>query len=181
LAAGRTRTAEQLAQALEAFAGDSGLLPEQIWDSADILERDLFLGQASGAAMPLVWAHAEYLKLCRSLRDGEVFDRPPLTVQRYLGKKAATSRHIIWRFNNKVRTMPASRTLRVETLAKASVHWSVDGWRTVRDTVTHDTTLGVHVADLPTTRLRRGDRVDLTFYWPEVDRWEGTDFVVCVE
>jgi glucoamylase len=57
----------------------------------------------------------------------------------------------------------------------------VDGWRTVRDTVTHDTTLGVHVADLPTTRLRRGDRVDLTFYWPEVDRWEGTDFVVCVQ
>ena len=38
-----------------------------------------------------------------------------------------------------------------------------------------------HVADLPTTRLRRGDRVDLTFYWPEVDRWEGNDFVVCVE
>jgi hypothetical protein len=37
------------------------------------------------------------------------------------------------------------------------------------------------VADLPTTRLRRGDRVGLTFYWPEVDRWEGADFVVCVE
>jgi glucoamylase len=181
LAAGRTRAAEELAQALEAFAGDSGLLPEQVWDSADIPERDLFLGQASGAATPLVWAHAEYLKLCRSLQDGEVFDRPPQTVQRYLVKKAATSRHIIWRFNNKVRTMPASRTLRVETLAKAAVHWSVDGWRTVRDTATHDTTLGVHVADLPTTRLRRGDRVDLTFYWPEVDRWEGTDFVVCIE
>ena len=37
---------------------------------------ELFLGRASGSAMPLVWAHAEYLKLCRSLRDGEVFDRP---------------------------------------------------------------------------------------------------------
>ena len=92
LAAGRPRAAEQLAQALEAFAGDSGLLPEQIWDSADIPERELFLGHASGSAMPLVWAHAEYLKLCRSLRDGEVFDRPPQTVQRYLGNKAATSR-----------------------------------------------------------------------------------------
>jgi glucoamylase len=31
LAAGRPRAAEQLAQALEAFAGDSGLMPEQIW------------------------------------------------------------------------------------------------------------------------------------------------------
>ena len=48
-------------------------------------------------------------------------------------------------------------------------------------TATDDTTLGVHVVDLPTMRLRRGDRVDLTFYWPEVNRWEGTDFVVCVE
>ena len=77
--------------------------------------------------------------------------------------------------------MPGGRTLRVETLAKAAVHWSVDGWRTVRDAVTHDTTLGVHLADLPTTRLRHGDRVDLTFYWPEVDRWEGIAFAVCVE
>jgi glucoamylase len=102
-------------------------------------------------------------------------------VQRYLGKKAITSRHVIWRFNNKVRTMPARRTLRVETLAKALVHWSVDNWQTARDTATDDTTLGVHVVDLPTTRLGRGDRVDFTFYWPDVERWEGTDFFVCVE
>jgi glucoamylase len=38
LAAGRPRAAEQLAEALEAFAGESGLLPEQVWDSADIPE-----------------------------------------------------------------------------------------------------------------------------------------------
>jgi glucoamylase len=181
LAAGRSRAAQQLAEALEAFAGQSGLLPEQVWDSADIPERELFLGSASGSAMPLVWAHAEYLKLCRSLGDGEVFDRPPQTVQRYLGTKPATSHHMIWRFNNKVRTMPAVRTLRVETLARASVHWSVDGWRTVHDTATHDTTLGVHVVDLPTLGLRRGGRVDFTFYWPDVDLWEGTDFFVSVE
>mgnify|MGYP000312505887 CR=1 FL=1 len=33
-------------------------------------------------AMPLVWAHAEYVKLLRSLRDGQVFDMPPQGVQR---------------------------------------------------------------------------------------------------
>ena len=103
---------------MEALAGESGLLPEQVWDSADIPERGLFIGHASGSAMPLVWAHAEYVKLCRSLRDGEIFDRPPQTVQRYLVEKV-TSRHIIWRFNNKVRAMPPGRTLRVETLAPA--------------------------------------------------------------
>src|SRR6185437_7914079 len=109
------------------------------------------------------------------------FDRPPQTVQRYLGKTPPPSRHVIWRFNNKARSMPARQTLRVETLARAVVHWSVDGWRTVHDTATCDTTLGVHVADLPTLDLRRGDRVDLTFYWPEAARWEGTDFFVCIE
>ena len=33
LAAGRREVAEQLAQTLEAFAGESGLLPEQVWDT----------------------------------------------------------------------------------------------------------------------------------------------------
>ncbi len=181
LAAGRPGAAEQLIKALETFAGASGLLPEQIWDSVDIPERELFLGRASGSAMPLVWAHAEYLKLCRSLRDGQVFDRPPQPVQRYLGKRPATSRRVIWRFNNKVRTMPARRTLRIEVLTEASVHWSMDGWRTVHDSPTHDTTMGVHVVDLATMRLRSGDRVDFTFYWTNVRQWEGMDFVVAIE
>ena len=180
LAAGRADAAEILARAMETIAGKSGLLPEQIWDSADIPERELFAGHASGSAMPLVWAHAEYVKLCRSLLDGEVFDRPPQTVHRYL-QEQTTSDLITWRFNNKLRGMPAGRTLRVETLAPSIVHWSVDGWRSVQDTQTRDTTLGVHVADLGTQHLCHGDRVDLTFYWPGEQRWEGLDFLVCVE
>lgn len=181
LAAGRPKDAEDLARALEAFAGEGGLLPEQVWDSPDIEERGLVFGQASGSAMPLVWAHAEYLKLCRSLRDGEVFDRPAQTVARYLGSTSAPSHHVVWRFNNKLRAMPVHRTLRIETLAPVLVHWSTNGWQTVHDTDTRDTTLGVYVADLPTTNLKRGDCVDFTFYWPEVSRWEGADFRVCIE
>ena len=130
--------------------------------------------------MPLVWAHAEYLKLCRSLFDGRIFDQPPQTVERYLVQQT-TSDRIVWRCNNKVRAMPADRTLRVETLAPAVVHWSVDEWRTVHDTSTRDTTLGVHVCDLGTGDLRDGDRIHFTFSWPEVDRWEGVDFLVCIE
>jgi glucoamylase len=180
LAAGRMQVAEHLAQAMETLAGDAGLLPEQVWDSAAIPERELFLGQPSGSAMPLVWAHAEYLKLCRSRFEGRIFDRPPQTVERYLVQQT-TSDRIVWRFNNKVRVMPPNRTLRIETLAPAVVHWSVNGWRTVHDTATRDTTLGVHVVDLATSHLCAGDRVDLTFYWPGPARWEGADFQVCIE
>jgi glucoamylase len=101
-------------------------------------------------------------------------------VERYIVNRAP-AHHLSWRFNNKVRTMPAGRILRVETLVEAVVHWSVDNWHTVHDTATRDTTLGVHVADLDTLSLHAGDRVDFTFYWPDEARWEGTDFLVCVE
>ena len=74
--------------------------------------------------------------------------------------------------------MPAGAGLRVETLADAVVHWSLDHWQTVHDAVARDTTLGVHVTDLETKYLVSGDRVDFTFYWPAEDRWEGVDFVV---
>ncbi len=180
LAAGRRTEAETLAHALEAFAGDSGLLPEQVWDSADIPERELFRGRPTGSAMPLVWAHAEYIKLCRSLREGEIFNRPPQTVERYLVKNA-TSDLITWRFNSKVRAMPTGRTLRLETLDTAVVRWSADGWRTAHEAPTRDTTLGVHVADLPTSSLDGGTLIAFRFYWPQPARWEGTEFAVEID
>ena len=40
------------------------------------LARGLFRGQPTGSAAPLGWAHAEYVKLCRSIADGRVFDIP---------------------------------------------------------------------------------------------------------
>ncbi len=116
LAAGHRQEAERLLHALEALAGDSGLLPEQTWDAADIPQRELFCGRPAGSAMPLAWAHAEYIKLRRSLHEGRVFDQPPQTVQRYQTEKTPAP-YAIWRFNHKVRTLPAGQHLRVELLA----------------------------------------------------------------
>ncbi len=62
-------------QTLEGFSSQGGMLPEQIWDAPDMPEMGLKLGKPTGAAMPLVWAHAEYVKLLRSVTDGKVFDR----------------------------------------------------------------------------------------------------------
>ena len=76
--------------------------------------------------------------------------------------------------------MPPSRTLRVETLAPAVVHWSVDGWRTVHDT-SHETRHSACTVATWGPGPGPGDRVHFTFYWPEEDRWEGVDFLVCVE
>jgi glucoamylase len=70
LAAGRKAEAERLLRAMASFANAGGLLPEQVWDVEDIPERGLYLGRPTGSATPLVWAHAEYVKLRRSLHDG---------------------------------------------------------------------------------------------------------------
>jgi glucoamylase len=75
--------------------------------------------------------------------------------------------------------MSAHRTLRVELLTSATIHWGVDDWRNVRDVDTCDTGLGVHVADLPTEALPVGARVMFTFLWRDSSRWEDRDF--CVE
>jgi len=179
LAAGRADRAAALAGVLAAIAGANGLLPEQVWDSADIPALELFLGHPAGSAMPLVWAHAEYLKLCRSLDDGMVFDQPPQTVRRYLVDKVSSHR-ASWRLNNQIRTLPHRGLLRVETPAPAVVHWSVDGWRNVHEAPTVDTTLGIHVADLETESLAEGALVELTFFWPDAQRWEGANFAVAI-
>jgi glucoamylase len=179
IAAGRRAEAEGLIRTMEAFANEGGMMPEQVWDVPDIPDKELFFGRPSGSAMPLVWAHSEYVKLKRSLRDGRVFDTPPQTVQRYQVKKTS-SLYAMWRFNNKCRTIMRGKTLRLEVLAPATVRWSDDGWHTVHDTSTRDTGIGVHCADLPTKELPTGSVVVFTMYWPVVNKWEGTDFSITI-
>ena len=180
LAAGRPDEARRLLATMAGLSNEGGMLPEQSWDAPDVPERELRLGGPTGSAMPLVWAHAEYIKLLRSLRDGKAFDTPPQTVKRYIQDRTGT-RLSTWRFNHKCRTAPAGRTLRVETLAPAVVRWSTARWRQTNDTPTTATGLGVHFADLPTGGLAAGDGVDFTFYWPEARQWEGEDFRVEME
>ncbi|MFI5069656.1 MAG: hypothetical protein ACHP8A_02095, partial [Terriglobales bacterium] len=86
-----------------------------------------------------------------------------------------------WRFNNKARSMPRGKILRLALLSPARVHWSFDGWKTVHDTDTRDTGLGMYAADLPSSKLPAGAEIMFTFFWPEARRWEGTNFSVVVE
>jgi glucoamylase len=180
IAAGHLQAAEQLLQVMEFSTEGGRLLPEQVWDAADLPARELFAGKPTGSACPLVWAHSEYIKLRRSLRDRKIFDQPPQTVQRYL-KDKKQSEYFAWRFNNKCRSIPLSKKLRVTLMAPALVHWSSDHWRNAQDINTWNTGLGTHIADLPTEGLAAASEVVFTFYWLEEQKWEGTDFSVVVE
>ncbi len=176
---GNGKQAEKMLLAMERFSNESGLISEQVWDTDDIPGRELFFGRPSGSAMPLVWAHAEYIKLLRSLRDGKVFDRVPGTYERYVIKK--TGSHLSsWKFNHKCRDIRKGGTLRIETTAPALVHWSADGWHTEHDTRSRDTGMGMYVSDIGTADMAAGTSILFTFYWPAQGRWEGLDYSVLV-
>ncbi|SHO66921.1 glucoamylase [Pseudoxanthobacter soli DSM 19599] len=180
IAAGRIDVAEALLATLEASASDGGMLPEQVWDGPDIPERELFRGKPSGSAMPLVWAHGEHIKLLRSLRDGKVFDMPPQPVQRYQVEKM-TSPVRPWRFNHKLRTLPAGKLLRIELPRPARVRWTMDDWVSVRDDDTADPGFGIHMVDLPTGEAAPGTVVEFTLQWRDSDEWLNANHRVVID
>lgn len=165
IAAGRTKNAQVLLYALENFANEGGLIPEQIWDAADIPGKELFLGRPSGSAMPLVWAHAEYVKLLRSIKDGKVFDTPPQTSERYI-KSETASDYVLWRYNQKCKSLPSGKILRIELLASAVIYWSVDDWKNTQDISNRDTSLSVYIADIPSIKLSAPVYISLDGFGP---------------
>ena len=179
LAAGKLAEAKRLLATMEASASSGGLLPEQIWDKDDIPERELLLGRPSGSAMPLVWAHAEHIKLLRSLKDGAVFDMPPQPFHRYV-KQLAPVAPIVWRMTSEVFTIPVGRKLRLEFLASATVRWSADNWASIQDIEAVATGLNTYVCDLPTENLATRSFVLFTFHQPLQDKWAGTNYRVDV-
>ena len=91
-------------EAMMAMANPVGLIPEQVWDAAPIPERGLAPGKPSGSAMPLVWAHAEFIKLCFSRELGRPVDRPAAAWARYRGARP-TIDYDIWGPNYRPRRL----------------------------------------------------------------------------
>jgi glucoamylase len=155
LAAGRPEVAVQLLGVMRAQASDGGMLPEQVWDGPDIPELELFNGRPTNGAMPLVWAHAEYAKLVRSLYDGRVFDMPQQPYERYVRHKRVCT-VALWAPHSRVRLLFEGCMLRVQTPGPARVLWTVDGIVGEHDVICRDTTFGFWIADLDTARLHAG-------------------------
>jgi glucoamylase len=140
----------------------------------------MYLGKPTGAAMPLMWAHAEYIKLLRSASDGKVFDLIPAVAQRYLGSRKSCRCLEIWKPNRQCRTVRKGYTLRIQVPTAFRLHWSNDEWQSAHDTDSTGTLLKVHFVDIPIARDQRAP-IQFTFFYPESSRWEGWDYIVRVE
>lgn len=164
-------------EAMAAMTGPAGMMPEQVWDAAAIPERNLWPGKPSGAAMPLVWAHAEFIKLAVSRQLRRPFDRPDAVWQRYHGRRPAPD-YALWMPRLPIDEIAAGQALRLCLPEPARVHWGVDGWQEITDTATRDHGLGTHVAEIPAARLAAKTSLDFTMQWIASSRWEGRDYAV---
>ncbi len=158
LAAGRPDEARRLLATMEGLTSDGFMMPEQVWDSPAVPSRELYLGRPTGGAMPLVWAHSEHIKLCRSLADGAVFDCPPQTLARY-AEGGTPARVQPWRPDWKAATVAAGRVLRLDLAEPTQVTWSADGWATSATVSTTDTGVGLHVAELDVSAFPPGREI----------------------
>lgn len=163
LAAGRN--VRPLITALENFASEGGMLPEQVWDAPDLPAAHMYLGKPAGSAMPLMWAHAEYIKLLRSVADGQIFDLIPIVAARYHSQHGRKDLEV-WKATRQARAMVAGSVLRVVAAAPFRLRWSVDGapGQTLQETASTPSGLGLEFVDIPT---RPGQAARLRFSFVE--------------
>jgi glucoamylase len=162
--------------ALEQFAQGIGLIPEQIWDAPDIPSRNLFFGGPTGAAQPLLWAHAEYVKLRRSAAEGKIFDLIEASYDRYVRGHHERQAIEVWKFNRQVPTVAAGARLRIQADSPFLLHWTSDEWQHAADVRSRSTALGIHFVDLQPADQKAPIR--FTFLWVIENRWEGKDYTV---
>jgi glucoamylase len=175
LAAGRD--VSSYLQAMEGFAGTRGLLAEQLWDAANVPSSPpMILGQPTGSAMPLAWAHAEYIRLVRSVSDNKVFDRLDIVADRYLQPHDPSNLEV-WNFERQLQAIPRGKRLRIPLANAFRLHWSPDGWNIVKDDLAKETAVGIYYADIETDATTSGP-LTFTFFWISAGHWEGRNFQV---
>lgn len=172
------RSGGEYIRAVEGAANEGGMLPEQVWDGPELPERRLRRGRGTGSATPLVWAHAEYVRLLRTRADGRCRDLVDEVAERYSG--GGNRRDMAaWKINKPIRWTRADAALRVVSRRPGAVVWTRDGWDTRGEVQLADSGLGIWYADFPPGSIEKGGRFTFTFrYGP--DDWEGLDYDIDV-
>jgi glucoamylase len=175
-------------------ASAGGMLPEQVWDAAPIPTLELAPGRPSGSAMPLVWAHAEFLKLLVARERGRPVEwlasveqhfghRPLAHETEPVSKKVsgAPSRAAIWHWRDEVPVtrLPAGKSLAIEDRAPFTLHLGFDGWQRIEDRVAEPAAFGIWSVVLAESELLEAQELNFTrkYEWG----WESRDQRVALE
>jgi glucoamylase len=166
-------------ETMACMTGPCGLLPEQVWDSAAIPPLSLEPGKPTGSAMPLVWAHAEFLKLLVAREHRCPVERLESVWERYGGKQPAAPTWY-WRSEVPFDTLPAGRSLVIEEQRPFVLHLGWDGWERVEDRPSQPIGLSMHGVRIDASELPMGAVLNFTRLYADVGQWEGEDHAVAV-
>ena len=166
-------------EAMACMTGPGGLLPEQVWDAPAIPPSKLAPGKPTGSAMPLVWAHAEFLKLLVARERRRPVELLDCVWQRYAGKRPEAPTWF-WRSDVPFDTLPKGRSLVIEERRSFTLHLGWDGWQRVEEHASQPLGLGMHGVRLDATQLPPGAVVNFTRRY-EDSEWEGIDHSVTCE
>ena len=159
-----------------ACASSGGLMPEQVWDTDPIPERGLFPGRPSGSAMPLLWTHAEFIKLLVARREGRPVERLACVADRYAAPRAPNASR--WRDGTPLASLPQGRDLVVEDDRPFTLHYGLDGWDSPQDRTAKQGAFGLWRVRLTAEELA-GHRA-VVFTRAHGDQWDGTDHHVTI-
>jgi glucoamylase len=182
LAAGRDIT--PLITTYEKFATPGQMMPEQVWDEPNRPGLGLRLGAPGGSAVPLVWAHAEYLKLLRSALDGKVFDRVDAVYERYCepeGRKRLRRKLEIYSRRRPIQKVTGGDTLRILDEDRFEVVWSMDGWKSTHHTASRGLGSAGFSADIEIPATAQAGELSWTLQWTEKGRWLGYNVQVKID
>ena len=180
------RPVDHLIKAIESCSSAGGMLPEQVWDHDDLPSEGMYFGKSAGSAQPLVWAHAEYLKLLRSASDGKVFDRIPVVAERYAvarDKRTFTSTLEIFQLARPVTTLTAGQMLRIIDRGHFQVRVTTDNWATYNTLDAYAVGLAGNFVDISTRPDQTGSII-FTLCWIDdagAPRWLGRNLEVTLE
>ncbi len=156
--------------AMVAMTGPGGMMPEQVWDTDAIPSRSLAPGLPTGSAMPLVWAHSEFIKLSLAYCTGTPVETLGSVVARYAMRRPEVEVRP-WRTGMGAASIPATATLAIEDVRPFRLHFSTDGWQTVEDRASEPLPFGLHVVRL----VPPAAAVAIDFTRAYDDGWEGLD------
>jgi glucoamylase len=152
-------------------ASSGGLLPEQVWDAAPIPELELYPGRPSGSAMPLLWSHAEFLKLLIAREHRRPIELLQVVEDRYAAPDAALAWH--WRDEVPVARLESGRALLIEDRAPFVLHFGFDGWQHVTQRPALAQPFGLWGVRLPSQELMQASELNFTRRYDA--GWEGVD------
>jgi glucoamylase len=157
-------------------ASPGGLLPEQVWDSPAIADRGLFPGRPSGSAMPLLWAHAEFLKLIIAQESRRPVEMLESVERHFAAGTASVAPAWHWRTEVPVWHLQKAHVLIIEDRRPFTLHFGFDGWQHVTDRGAERQPFGMWAVTLSVADLAPFRQLNFTRCYDT--GWEGKDHQV---